>query len=103
MKRGITPRSKMHRSLPPEMIVAAFSLVARPFDRRDRNGQIIERIIAYAKRSRWESLASANINATHAAIAVSHFGHCYHRPRVSIVSSALPLRAFNRSTMKNGL
>lgn len=79
MKRGITPRSKMHRSLPPEMIVAAFSLVARAFDRRDRNGQIIERIIAYAKRFRWESLASANINATHAAIAVSHFGHYYHR------------------------
>lgn len=93
----------MHRGLPPEMIIGAFSLVARAFDWRDRNGQIIERIIAYAKRSRWEGLVWANINATHAAITVPHFGHYYHHScRVPIVSSA-SLRAFNRSTMKNGL
>lgn len=42
----------MHRSLLREMITAVFSLVGRTFDWRDRNGQIIERIIAYAKRFR---------------------------------------------------
>ena len=41
----------MQRGLPAEMIIGAFSLVGGAFDWRNRNRQIIERIIAYAKRS----------------------------------------------------
>lgn len=91
----------MHRGLPPEMIIGAFSLVARAFDWRDRNGQIIERIIAYAKRSRWEGLAGL--------ILMQLTRPLLFRILVTTIIATVPivsrasLRASDRSTMKNGL